>query len=90
MAILIENQDNLFSVKGEINKSNAVILKGYIEAQFNRYSEVTVDINNVHRIDKKGIDALTALYQSSLQRGINFRIVGDGCKDIYDDFLLSA
>lgn len=90
MAILIENQNNVFNVKGEINQLNAKILKSYIESQFHAYDRVVLNINDVRKIDKAGINILTSLYQVSLLKKKSFSIIGYGCKDIYDEFLLSA
>ena len=90
MAILIENQNNVFNVKGEINQLNAKILKSYIESQFHAYDRVVLNINDVRKIDKEGINILTSLYQVSILKKKSFSIIGYGCKDIYDEFLLSA
>ncbi|MFD2567403.1 STAS domain-containing protein [Pseudotenacibaculum haliotis] len=90
MAILIENQKNVFNVKGEINQLNAKILKSYVESQFHAYDRVVLNINDVRKIDKAGINILTSLYKVSLLKQKSFSIIGYGCKDIYDEFLLSA
>lgn len=90
MAILIENQNNVFNIKGEINQFNAKILKSYVESQFHSFDRVVLNINDVKKIDKEGINILTSLYQVSMQKEKSFSIIGYGCKDIYDQFLLSA
>ncbi|MEQ6122898.1 STAS domain-containing protein [Pseudotenacibaculum sp. MALMAid0570] len=90
MAVLIENQNNVFYAKGEINQLNAKILKMYIESQFRKFNRVILNINDVSKIDKSGISILTSLYYTSISRGKSFSIIGYGCKDIYDEFLLSA
>ena len=90
MAILIENQNNVVFAKGEINQLNAKILKCYIESQFHAFDRVILNINDVKKIDKEGIAILTSLYQTSLIKKKSFSIIGYGCKDIYDDFLMSA
>lgn len=90
MAIVIENQENVFFAKGEINQSNAKILKKYIKSQFHLFDRVVLNINDVKKIDKEGINILTSLYQTSLVNDKSFSIVGYGCKDVYDNFLMSA
>ncbi|MBL4605686.1 MAG: STAS domain-containing protein [Flavobacteriaceae bacterium] len=90
MALLIENQQNVFYIKGVIDESNSEILKLYMMVQFTNHSIITIDISNVSRIDRHGVNALTSLYQNALKREKDFKIVGYGCKDIYDEFLLSA
>ena len=90
MAILIGDQDNVFSVKGVINQESSKDLKVYIETQFRRFSSVIMNIDLVNKIDKNGIELLRSIHQNSLQEGNIFIITGMGCKEIYDDFLMLA
>lgn len=86
MAILIGNQDNVFSVKGEIDQENSKMLKQYIESQFKRFKNVIMNIDAVSKIDKNGFRVLNEIHQQSVQQGNVFMITGTGCKEIYDDF----
>ena len=90
MAILVYDQENKFQVRGEINQSTSIVLKHYVESQFRKFSNVTMYIDSVSRIDKNGLAVLTSIYHNSIQEGKVFIITGEGCKDIYDDFLMSA
>ena len=90
MALLIDNQENQFSVKGEINQSTSEQLKEFVNTLFRRFSSVIMNIDLVHKIDKKGFDTLTGLYQDSIKQGKVLTITGEGCKEIYDDFLMST
>ena len=90
MAILIGDQDNVFGVKGVINQENSKDLKEYIETKFKRFSNVIMNIDLVHKIDKNGIEVLRSIHQKSLREGNVFTITGMGCKEIYDDFLISV
>lgn len=90
MAILIGDQDNEFSVKGEINLENSKVLKQYVEAQFRKFTKVIMNIDQVSKIDRNGISELRAMYHHSLRNGVVLMITGTGCKEIYDDFLMSA
>ena len=90
MNITIENKDNVFTVKGEICLTNAKILKRYMRSQFLCHEYVVLNINEVEKIDRTGINILTGLYQTSLAIGKSFSIVGYGCKDLYDEILMSA
>ncbi len=90
MALLIENNQNVFSVKGMIDQFNAEILKRYILSQFDRKKDVVVDINRVKEIDRKGVKMFGELNQLFSNKKSNFFIVGFGCKEIYDELLTSA
>ena len=90
MGIVIENKANVFTAKGEINLDNARILKQFMQSQFLKHDRVVLNINDVRKIDKEGINILSSLYFTSLSRGKSFSIVGYGCKELYDDFMMSA
>ena len=87
MAILIDNQENQFTVKGEINQVTCKDLKDFVDVMFHQFSSVIMNIDLVHKIDKKGFDVLTSLYQDSIKQGKSLIITGEGCKEIYDDLL---
>jgi anti-anti-sigma regulatory factor len=89
MAILIGEQDNVFSITGTINTENSKDLQAYIETQFKKFSNVIMNIDLVSNIDKNGVELLRSIHESSLQVGNVFTITGIGCKEIYDDFLMS-
>lgn len=88
MAILLDDQENKFFVKGEINRANSIIIQEYVESQFKRFSDVIMNIDLVSKIDKNGLTTLNSIYQNSLKQGKIFTITGVGCKEIYDDFLM--
>ncbi|MFY0629596.1 MAG: STAS domain-containing protein [Flavobacteriaceae bacterium] len=90
MTLSLENQNNVFYAKGMIDEYNSEVLKRYILLQFQKNSNVTIDISGVFKIDKYGMRVLTSLYRNSLEKDKKFRIVGYGCKEIYDEFLASA
>ena len=90
MALLVDNRNNVFYVKGTIDQFNSEILERYILSQFQKDSNVTIDISDVCKIDKHGMRVLTSLYMNSIEKKKNFKIIGYGCKEIYDEFLRSA
>lgn len=88
MSLLIENRQNIFYVKGEIDQYNSEVFKRYILVQLISYPNLTIDISKVSKIDNCGMDAFTALYLNALKRGKDFNVIG--YKGIYDDLSLSA
>ena len=88
MALLIENRQNIFYVKGEIDQYNSEVFKRYILAQLISYPNLTIDISKVRKIENCGMNAFTALYLITLKRGKDFNVIG--YKGIYDDFSLLA
>ena len=90
MTLSFKNQNNILYVKGMINQYNSDVLEKYILFQFQKDSNITIDISDVNKIDKYGMRVLKFLYKNSLEKGENFKIVGYGCKDIYDEFLAST
>lgn len=89
MAILIGEKDNEFSVKGTINAENSMGLKLFVDALFRKFSRVIMNIDLVNQIDETGVELLRTIHKSSQKAGNVFTITGIGCKEIYDDFLMS-
>lgn len=86
MALSINEVNNVFKVKGSINTNTAQNFQKHLEMVIKTQDGLTIDINDVMEIDKRGLDAIKSLYDYALQYRREFYILGNGCKEIYDDF----
>jgi len=86
MALTISKINDVFKVKGSINTNTAKSFQTHLEMVMNTQGELTIDINDVKEIDTRGLKALKALYHFALVHSREFYILGNGCKEIYDDF----
>ncbi|OUR98435.1 hypothetical protein A9Q86_15025 [Flavobacteriales bacterium 33_180_T64] len=58
----------------------------HFEYLINSVKDVTVDIGELKNIDSNGVEALKTLMAIALRNNNVFSVIGDGCKDIYDDY----
>ncbi|OIQ30362.1 MAG: hypothetical protein BM564_03055 [Bacteroidetes bacterium MedPE-SWsnd-G2] len=87
MALKITEKNGIFMVEGAINTATSKYFESHIWAIINKYNNVTINIDNVNYIDSNGLSILRNVYLSCLMKyNIAFYIVGNGCKEIYDDF----
>ena len=86
MALTIKQNNGEFLVEGSINSTTAKHFQIHCEALLNAFNELTINIEKVTSIDKNGLQALRALYDNALNYNRGFFIVGNGCKEIYDEF----
>ncbi|MBL4605319.1 MAG: STAS domain-containing protein [Flavobacteriaceae bacterium] len=87
MALLIKNLKDIFYLKGTLNQTNSSSLRKYFEALFTINSSITININEVSRIENSGVECLKFLHKKSKEEKKKFIIVGLGSEDIYDQFL---
>lgn len=86
MVLKITEQNGFFLVDGPINATTSESLKNYLNIIIDNYKRVTINIDKVNQIDKKGLSVLRELYLNDLNYNRGFSIVGCGSKEIYDDF----
>lgn len=90
MDLSIERLHNVFYIKGTIDYLSSHFLKKYMELQLFKHQNIVVEINQVQKIDRYGMDALALLYRFSLEKKKGLKFIGYGCKDIYDELLNAA
>ena len=74
-------------IEGAINAVTSKNFQSYLAEKINKYNEVTINIDKVNYIDSTGLSTLRYFYLSCLMKyNKAFYIVGNGCKEIYDDF----
>lgn len=85
MALQIIEKNNTYYLKGSMNQntSEGVIL--YFENLIRAFQKVIVNIDGVQEIDKNGVTVFKKLFSNAFQMKKEFLVIGNGCKDIYDD-----
>lgn len=86
MALKIKENNETFFITGSINATTVKQFKNHIEFLMLYTEGVTINIDNVDFIDKNGMNALRDLYKTSLICNKDFFVVGNGCKEIFQDF----
>ncbi len=86
MANTIKEKSDVFILQGKINSSTAHQLITHLEYLLNINKMLTINIDEVTKIDEKGILALFQLQVYALRYNYHFLIVGKGSREIYNEF----
>ena len=86
MTLQILKKNEIFYLKGRLNNSTLKFFNSYFEYNLSRNKNVTINIDDVTEIDKNGLEAMRNFTKVAILKQKAFSIVGNGCKEIYDDF----
>ncbi|WP_161805018.1 STAS domain-containing protein [Lacinutrix mariniflava] len=87
MALTILRNNNTFTVEGKINTSTVGSFKAHFNITLNTLKNLTIDISKVTEIDVNGVEAIKSIYNNAKSWNKPFAIVGNGCKEIYEELL---
>jgi len=88
MSLQISKKNEVFYLKGKLNIVTTrpfIIHFEYIIEQLD-IGTVVINIDCLNQIDTDGFEAIKTLKAIALRNQKIFYIIGDGCKEIYDDF----
>ena len=86
MALQILEQNGTFELQGSLTSATARSFIIHFEHIINKVKDVTINIDKVSTIDVNGVDALKMLITIALRSNNIFSLVGNGCKDIYEEY----
>ena len=86
MTLEITHYNNLYQIKGTLNKLNLQKFNETFAGIFEKSNNITINIERVISIDRAGVTALAKLHNEALNKGKRLAIVGLGCKELYEHF----
>lgn len=86
MALKIAEQNGTFFVNGVIDSSTASSFLNHFQYLMKNEKMLTVNIDEVSKIDTCGMMVLYKLHMNSLIHSINFKITGKKSDEIYQGF----
>jgi len=89
MALQILEQNGTFELQGSLTTTTTRSFIIHFEHIIKTMKEVTVNIDKVDAIDVSGVEALKTLMAIALRSNNIFWVIGNGCKEIYDDYKCS-
>lgn len=89
MALQILEENGTFQLHGSLTTTTTKSFISHFEHIITTMKKVTVNIDKVDAIDTNGVDALKTLMHFALRSNHMFSIIGNGCKDIYEDYNMS-
>ena len=85
MSLKISKKKGIYSLKGVISKPTVKLFLSYFKKKINKNKKIVLDINETKFIDKSGLNAIKKLVKEGAEKSKEVFIVGNGCKEIYDD-----
>ncbi len=86
MALQIAQQNGTFLVNGQLNSSTTRSFIIHFEYMIEQHENIVVNIDGVYEIDPDGLEGIKTLTAIALRNHKMFSVIGNGCKDIYQDF----
>lgn len=86
MALQILEQNGAFELHGSLTATTTKSFIIHFEHLINTVKNVTVNIDHINAIDSSGVDALKTLIAIALRTNNIFSVIGNGCRDIYEDY----
>lgn len=85
MSLKITKKKSVYYLKGMINKPTSNLFLNYFRKKLNKKKRIVLNIDETSRIDKTGLNALKEIITKGIKNKKDVYIVGNGCKEIYDD-----
>lgn len=86
MSLQISEQNGMFLLNGKINSSTLNFFNTYFDYNVSQEKSIIVNIDKVIEIDRAGLESFRNFTKNAILNHKVFSIVGNGCKEIYDDF----
>lgn len=86
MALQITEQNGIFLVNGQLNSTTTRSFIIHFEYLIEQSNDIVINIDGVTEIDEDGLKGIKRVTVIALQNEKTFSIIGNGSKDIYQDF----
>lgn len=83
MDLKIISCNNFFKLRGELNKKNVEVFKSEFQEALQKFSTLSICVDGLEKVDDSGMEAFSGLYSKSLEKNIQFNILGRGCEALY-------
>lgn len=90
MALQILEENGTFELHGSLTTATTKSFIMHFEHMINTVKNITINIDNVNTIDATGVEALKMVMTNALRSNHIFSVIGNGCKDIYDEYKSSV
>jgi len=76
MLLEIKCQENIYTINGNLDKSNLDDFNSHFEHILKASGKVVINIENLVRVDESGMKALVKLHNNALAMGKDLSIIG--------------
>jgi anti-anti-sigma regulatory factor len=85
MYLKISKKKSVYHLKGVINKLTVKLFLDYFKIKIKSKKKIVLNIDETKQIDRSGLNALKQILKKGTKKSKDVFIVGNGCKEIYDD-----
>ncbi|MBC8756999.1 hypothetical protein H2O64_20170 [Kordia sp. YSTF-M3] len=86
MALQITAQNGTFLVHGQLNTTTKQSFIIHFEEIIELHHNIVINIDGITEIDEAGLEGIKSLIAIAVQNQKMFSVIGNGCKNIYQDF----
>jgi len=86
MALQITQQNGAFLLSGELNSLSIRSFVIHFEYLIEHHQNIIVNIDGLTEVDYDGLEGIKTVTAIALRNHKMFSVIGNGCKDIYQDF----
>ena len=90
MPLKISKKKNEYHLNGKVITPNIDVFLEYFNKKIEKKNKIVLNIEETISIDKCGLEAIEYLMKLATLKDKKFRIVGGGCKEIYEHFNLNT
>ena len=85
MSLKISKKKSIYFIRGRITKSTVNLFLTYFKKKLSKKKKIVLNIDATKQIDSLGVIALKEIVKEGAEKSKEVFIVGNGCKEIYDD-----
>jgi ABC-type transporter Mla MlaB component len=89
MALKISEKNGTFLLNGTLNSTTSRSFIIHFEYIIEQSQNVVINIDGITEIDYDGLEGIKTLTAIALRQHKMFSVIGNGCKDIYQDLKCS-
>lgn len=86
MNLIIENNNNVYELKGALVKLNVHLFQNKFQNIFDDKSDLTINIVDLEKIDDFGVNAIGKLHNEAITKQKRLSIIGSGNQKLFNHF----
>ena len=85
--VIIKNND-VFDLKGTLDRYSVFLFRKEFNNIFEKINSLTINIENLDKIDKHGLNALVKLHNEAITKGKSLSMIGLIDDDLDDNYIV--
>jgi anti-anti-sigma regulatory factor len=86
MNLIIENNNNVYELKGSLDKLTVHVFQNKFQNIFDEKSDLIINIVDLVKIDDFGVEVITKLHDEAILKQKRFSIIGKDSQKVFNHF----